>query len=253
MENSLKLEESLLYSKLRTVFKQTWIVIIVLYVILALVRGFGAFGPENIRILIMVGFIIMWFLPFLFFSKHGRKSIGIKKVEKPLWLLWGILVGGISALAILGIGMLFVSANVEHFFVSIINQVMTPEIRDLLPFVSVFFMTTIPSIIFSPVGEELFFRGMIHEAVNEKTNEIIATLVNALAFALVHIFHYGFVIEGSAVRYLIGPGVVWFLLMFALSVTFTVCRKRSGSIIPAIVAHSTFNLIMCITTFFLLL
>ena len=100
MEKNPKVEESLLYSKLLNFFKQPWIVILILYLLLALFRGFGAFGPESIRILIMVNFIIMWFLPFFFFTKFGRKSIGIKKVEKPLWLLWGLLIGGISALVI---------------------------------------------------------------------------------------------------------------------------------------------------------
>lgn len=253
MENSLKAEKNLLYLKIQTIFKQPWIVILILYVILALVRGFGAFGPEKIRILIMVGFILMWFLPFSFFSKYGRKRIGIKKIDKSMWLLWGFLIGVIAALAVLGIGVLFVTSNVEHWYVSIINQVMSPEIREILPFVSVFFMTTIPSIILSPIGEELFFRGMIHEAVREKTNEKVATIVNSFAFAVVHIFHFGFVVEGTTLQYLVGPGIVWFLLMFILSILFTVCRKKSGSLLPAILAHSSFNLIMCITTFFLLL
>ncbi len=248
----MKIEENLLYTYIQRVFKQSWIVILILYIFLALIRGFGAFGQENIRILIMVGFILMWILPFFFFSKHGRWSIGIKKVEKPLWLLWGVLIGSSAALAILGVGMLFTKNNI-HWYISIVNQVISPEMRELLPFVSVFFMTTIPSMIFSPIGEELFFRGMIHETIREKTNEKIATLVNSFAFALVHIFHFGFVVEGTTLHYLVGPGIVWFLLMFILSILFTVCRKKSGNIFSAILAHSSFNLIMCVTTFFILL
>ncbi len=251
MDTNLKIEENLLYPHIQRVFKQSWILISILYIFLALIRGFGAFGQENIRILIMVGFILMWILPFFFFSKNGRRSIGIKKVEKPLWLLWGVLIGSFAALAILGVGMLFTKNNI-HWYTSIVNQVISPEMRELLPFVSVFFMTTIPSIIFSPIGEELFFRGMIHETIREKTNEKIATLVNSFAFALVHIFHFGFVVEGTTLHYLVGPGIVWFLLMFILSILFTVCRKKSGSIFPAILAHSSFNLIMCLTTFFIL-
>jgi membrane protease YdiL (CAAX protease family) len=253
MDISMKTEENLSTPQIQKIFKQSWILILILYIFLALIRGLGAFGHENIRMLIMVGFILMWFLPFLFFSKHGRRSIGIKKVENPLWLLWGVLIGSFAAFAILGIGALFTMNNIEHWYISIVNQVISPEMRELLPFVSIFFMTTIPSMIFSPIGEELFFRGMIHETIREKTGEKIATLVNSFAFALVHIFHYGFVLDGTKLQYLVGPGIVWFLLMFTLSVLFTVCRKKSGSIFPAILAHSSFNLVMCITTFCILL
>ena len=253
MDDNLKIEENFLNSFSQKVFKQSWILILVLYVLLASIRGIGAFGPENIRILIMVGFIIMWFLPFVFFNKNGRKSVGLTKVKKPLWLLWGFLIGGVAALGIFGIGLLFTIGSTEHWYISIVNQVMSPEMREMLPFVTVFFITTLPSMIFSPIGEELFFRGMIHETVRSKTDEKVATIMNSLAFALVHIMHYGFIIEGSSVSYLFGAGSVWFLLMFALSILFTVCRKKSGSIFPAMIAHSTFNLVMCLTTFFLLL
>ncbi|MBY9002078.1 MAG: hypothetical protein KGD64_14255, partial [Candidatus Heimdallarchaeota archaeon] len=164
MDDTPQSNQTLLYPKIHSKFKHTWIVILILYVVLALIRGFGAFGPENIRILIMVGFLLMWFLPFLFFSKYGRKSIGLIKIVKPLWLLWGFLIGGIAALLVLGIGYLFVLAGFEHYFVTIVNQVISPEMREFLPFSAVVLMTTIPSIIFSPIGEELFFRGMIHEA-----------------------------------------------------------------------------------------
>ncbi len=253
MNDTPKIEENFLNSSSQKVFKQSWILLLILYILLALIRGIGAFGPENIRILIMVGFIIMWFLPFLFFNKTGWKRIGIRKIQNPLWILWGFLIGGVAALAIFGIGMLFTLNSTEHWFISIINQVMSPEVREMLPFTAVFFITTLPSMILSPIGEELFFRGMIHEVTKEKTNEFHAKVTNSLTFATVHIMHYGFIIEGTNVDFLFGAGSVWFLLMFGLSMLFSICKSRSGSIFPAIIAHSSFNLFMCITAFFILL
>ena len=88
MSTDPKADQTLLYPKLQSVFKQTWIPILILYVLLALLRGFGVFGPENIRMLIMGGFLLMWFLPFLFFSRFGWKSSGLRRVDKPLWFLW---------------------------------------------------------------------------------------------------------------------------------------------------------------------
>ncbi len=252
MNDSQDAEQTLLNRFSLKLFKQPWILIVVLYVILAIIRGFGVFGSENIRILIMIGFILMWFLPFIFYTKSGWKRIGLTKLKNPLWLLWGFLIGGAAALGVFGIGMLFTLNGKEHWFVSIINQAMSPEMRELLPFASVFFITTVPSMIFSPIGEELFFRGMIHETTKEKTNEFHAKVTNSLAFATVHIMHYGFIIEGATIEYLFGSGSVWFLLMFGLSMLFSLCRQKSGNIFSAIIAHSSFNLIMCITTFFIL-
>ena len=89
---------------IQRVFRKSWILCLLLYVIFFIIRGVGCLGPEKIRILILVGFILMWPLPFIFYNRKGWKDIGIKKIEKPLWLLWGLLIGAGAAMIVYFIG-----------------------------------------------------------------------------------------------------------------------------------------------------
>ena len=48
---------------------------------------------------------------------------------------------------------------------------------------------------------------------------------------------------------LLGPAGARMLVMVGLSWLFTLCRQRSGSIWPAVAAHSAFNLVMNVCIF----
>jgi hypothetical protein len=105
----------------------------------------------------------------------------------------------------------------------------------------------------SPIGEEFFFRGMIHESINNCWGERAATLVNGLAFSAVHFLHYGIARNADGWRFRLLSGMLWMLLMMGTSWLFTLCRKRSGSIWPAVLGHSIFNVVMNLTIFLILL
>ena len=118
---------------------------------------------------------------------------------------------------------------------------------------SLFLMVTIPSIIFSPIGEEIFFRGMIHNSVKIKWNEKTATIVNGLVFAGIHIVHHGIIRDNTGFYFLIIPGIIFFLLMLVFSWLCTLLRNKSDCLYPSILCHSTFNLMMNITLFIFIL
>jgi membrane protease YdiL (CAAX protease family) len=122
-----------------------------------------------------------------------------------------------------------------------------------LPTIALIVMFTVPAMLFSPIGEEFFFRGMVHESVSSRWGEWIAMLVNGLAFSLIHFFHYGIAHDASGWRLRLLPGMLWGLLMMGTSWLFTLCRKRSGSIWPAVLGHSIFNLMMNLIIFLILL
>jgi hypothetical protein len=65
---------------------------LILFIVLGGLRAYGLFGPLSVRMLIMLNFFLMWFLPFIFFTQSGRHAMGLKKVERPLWWLWGLLL-----------------------------------------------------------------------------------------------------------------------------------------------------------------
>jgi membrane protease YdiL (CAAX protease family) len=196
----------------------------------------------------------MWPLPFIFYSKDGWKAIGIKKVEKPLWFIWGILLGIGAAFFIYFIGWSIFGNTIEHWYISILNQVISEDDRVGMSKAILFPIVTGPAILFSPIGEEFLFRGMIHEGFKKSTHIWRAGFVNSLAFAFIHIFHYGIAYNSSTgLKFHPWTGLLWFLFMAGVSGIFTLCREKSKSIFPAIVSHSAFNLTMNATIFLFLI
>jgi membrane protease YdiL (CAAX protease family) len=254
MEIALE-DSSLLRPLWRLVFGRAWILNASLFVLLGCLRAYGILGPgeASVRQLIMLNFFLMWFLPFVFFDKSGRQAMGLKRVEHPIWLLWGVLLGAAASLVIFAIGFLLYGRSANNWYVAISHQYLLGDIISQLPLTVLIPMFTIPAMLFSPIGEEFFFRGMIHESVRVCRSERAATLANALAFGGVHLLHYGITRGTGGWRLLLAPGFLWVLLMMGMGWLFTLCRKRGGSIWPAVLGHAAFNLVMNLTIFLILL
>ncbi len=246
--------KSHLRPKIQRIFPREWILCIVLYLLFFIIRGLGSLGPESIRIIILVGFVMMWPLPFIFYSRNNWKLLGLKKINKPWWILWGFLLGVGGAFIVYLIGWSIFGNTNDHWYISLLNQVISEENRAYMSNAVLFPIVTFPAIIFSPIGEELFFRGMIHEAFKKPEKIWLGGIVNSIAFGLIHIFHYGISYD-STNGFEIQPwtGLLWFFLMIGVSWLFTLTREKSGSIYPAIISHSAFNLAMNATIFLFLL
>ncbi len=246
--------DSILRPKVQRIFPKEWILIILLYVLFFIIRGVGSLGPENLRIIILVGFGLMWPLPFIFYSRPGWKVLGIKKIEKPWWILWGFLLGAGAALLVYFIGWGIFGNTNEHWYISLLDQVISEEDRILMSTAVLFSIVTFPAIIFSPIGEELFFRGLIHEAFKKSGKIWRGGIINSLAFGLIHVFHYGITYQPSTgLEFQSWTGLLWFFLMVGVSGIFTLCREKSESIFPAMISHAIFNLTMNVTIFIFLL
>jgi membrane protease YdiL (CAAX protease family) len=247
--------DALLRPLWQRVFGQAWVLNLVLFVLLSGLRAYGILGPEraSVRQLILVSFLAMWFLPFVFLHRDGRRATGLGKPGRLAWLAWGPLLGAVASMLLFGIGMLLYGRGADHWYVAISQQYLLDDVMSQLPLVTAFVMFTVPAMLLSPIGEEFFFRGMVHESVRTGWGERTATLVNGLAFAGVHFLHYGVARDSSGWHVRAVPGLLWFVLMMGVSWLFTMCRKKSGSIWPAVLAHSTFNLVMNLTIFLTLI
>ncbi len=244
---------TLLRSVWQRIFRQAWILTLVLFVVSGGLRAYGLFGPVSARMLVMLNFFLMWFLPFIFLSQAGRCTMGLKRVERPIWWLWGLLFGAGSSLIVFGVGYGLYGHGQENWYVSILNSWAMDKTMLQLPRIQLFLIYTLPAILFSPVGEEFFFRGMVHEAIREHWGSGVATAINVLAFGGVHILHYGLNWDDRGLHFTVVSGTLWILLMMGASWLFTLCRQRSGSIWPAVMAHATFNLVMNVSIFWALL
>lgn len=191
-------------------------------------------------------------VPFIFLSKFGRKEIGLIKPKKYSWLLWSFFFGLIFSTLLYFLGELIYNNTLENWYVYIGKSYNIPvEISSKDKLVLFVFMA-ISGMIFSPIGEELFFRGIVHSSFAKSFGNTKASIIDSFAFSLVHISHFGLVFINNEWKLLTLPTFIWTLSMFLLGVLLYQCRKKSGSILSSILCHSAFNLGMIYCIFYLL-
>jgi uncharacterized protein len=217
----------------------------------AVVRAVGMIGPQAYRFILPLGFIVMMMMPFIFFGKEGRKKIGFAKSVSPAYYGYAIAAGTMMALVCYAAGILLFGLSADNWFVSIKNSYYNSMNTAGMSLVMAFIIFTIPAILFSPAGEEIFFRGFLQEALSQKFSYGKALIIDAVFFALVHLFHHGFVKDAEGVMHFYPlSGFVWVVLMFCTALLFAWLKKKSGSLYPAITAHAVFNIVMNLTIFY---
>lgn len=235
------------------IFKEAWILSLVLYIMLFILRAYGFLGGDESNYkYVMLGFIIMWLIPIVFLNKNGRNKIGIRKSANKLWFMLSPLFGILSAFIVFLIGFLIYKNSSDNWFVTIGNAYFSDPKMFHIPKFTLFIIFTIPAILFSPVGEELFFRGLIHESIKVKWNNKIATIINSALFGLVHFLHHGILNKGGSIQIFWVSGLIWVGLIFLCSNVFTLIRYKTESIWPSVIAHLFFNLTMNFTIFYIL-
>lgn len=190
--------------------------------------------------------------PFLFLSKYGRKQIGIIKPKKYSWLFRSFILGLMFSVLLYFVGNLMYGNTFENWYVYIGKSYNIPiEIKPNDKLI-MFVIMAITGMIFSPIGEELFFRGIVHSSFAKSFGNVKASIIDSFAFALTHISHFGLVFINNEWKLLTFPTCIWTLSMFLVSILFYLCRKKSDSILGAIICHSAFNLGMIYCIFYLL-
>ena len=193
----------------------------------------------------------MALMPFIFLNKEGRRRIGFVKSNSGKHYLTGIVAGAALALICYGLGLLLFDQSPDNWFVSIKNTYLRTLGTNDMGVQQLFIMFTIPALIFSPIGEEIFFRGFLQESLATKFSYRNAMIIDSLFFALIHLFHHGIVKDLSGqIHFYPLSGFIWVVLMFVTAIVFALLKKISGSIYPAIVSHAVFNLVMNITIFY---
>jgi membrane protease YdiL (CAAX protease family) len=106
--------------------------------------------------------------------------------------------------------------------------------------------------LFSPIGEELFFRGIVHTSFANSIGDKKASLVDSSAFALTHLSHFGLVFIHPQWRFLPIPALLWVVGMFVASRLFFRFKQYSCSLSGSILCHAGFNLGMTYCIFYFL-
>lgn len=104
---------------------------------------------------------------------------------------------------------------------------------------------------FSPLGEEIFFRGIVHTGFQKSWGSQKASIADGLAFSLTHLAHFGIVYDSDKWSFLPIPALIWVAAMFIVSQMFIFFRNKTNSLAGAMFCHAAFNFGMIFCIFFL--
>lgn len=189
--------------------------------------------------------------PFVFLNKHGRKQIGFTRPRNYLWLFWGFAFGLAFSVGLYFLGDFLYKDTLENWYVYIGRSYNIPAGVRPNDKLVMFVVMAIVGSTFSPIGEELFFRGIVHSSFAKSIGDKRASIIDSSAFALIHISHFGLVFVNNKWKFLIAPTIIWVLSMFLVSILFYKCREKTSSLIGSIICHSAFNLGMIYCIFYL--
>jgi len=199
-------------------------------------------------------FLLMMVLPFVLLNKEGRQKIGIRRVKNWPFFLGAFFMGLLGSGLLYGIMLVLFGNSEAHAYVYIAGSYQNlPDLMLAGERLQYFFIYCLISMSFSPLGEELFYRGLIHEYFATVLGDLRASYLDSAAFALVHLAHFGIIYQEGQWEWLVMPSFIWMMSLFLLCRVFFIARQKSGSIWGAVAAHAAFNLGMNYFIFFHLL
>lgn len=196
-------------------------------------------------------FVSMWLAPWLFLTKDGRRRIGIKRPDRPSWLLYGLLLGAVWCALMFFVATALYGDSIYNWFIYIsrsysnLPSPISPSDKMIY-----FAIYAVIGMTFSPIGEELFYRGLVHESFAARWGDRAASLLDSLAFSLTHLAHFGILYRHGQWEFALMPALLWVTLLFVTCLFFFLARRRSGSILGAITAHAGFNVAMMYVIFY---
>lgn len=191
-------------------------------------------------------------IPFLFLNKHGLRQIGITKTRKFGTLFLALAAGLVFSLVLHFLGISLYENSYENWYEYIGKSYNIPESISVQDKKNMFVIMAITGMTFSPIGEELFFRGIVHRSFAKSIGNKKASIIDSLAFALTHISHFGIVFVNSNWDFYFFPAMIWVVSMFLVSVLFFQMKRLTDSIWGAVLCHSGFNLGMIYSIFYLM-
>ncbi len=196
----------------------------------------------------------MMLIPFLLLNKNGRRYIGIIKTQRIKALVYCFFLGVVMCLPIFLTGLFFYGNSDSNWFVYISNSYRTVLPEDLEGARFMFFaIFGSISMFFSPIGEELMYRGFIHQCFERRYGSQGASRIDSAAFAITHLAHFGILYTAAGWIFKPLPAILWMLAIYFVGRVFFFCRKKSGSIAGAVLVHAGFNLAMTYFIFYFLL
>lgn len=198
-------------------------------------------------------FVAMMLTPFILLSKVGRNNIGLTKPTNYLWLGAVFILGIAIGLIVYMLGYYLYGSTPNNWYVYIADSYRLPA-EALAGQKQIYFIIfALIGMTFSPIGEELLYRGLIHQSFIKRFGDNYASVFDSLAFAIVHIAHFGLIYTAMGWHFLYRPGLQWVAITYFAARLFYYSKKKTGSIYGAIACHAGFNVGMTYTIFYYIL
>lgn len=223
--------------------------VVMLAIVFGVMRCFGLLGPSPTRWLLPLSFVLMTAAPWLLLNAAGRRQIGLRAPTARFYYPVAIVCGALAALACFAIGVMLFGHGADNWYRSIAESYRGNMDTTRMSLPQLYAIFTIPALLFSPIGEEIFFRGMLQKALEQRCSARCSTVLECAAFGLVHLCHHGLLLDAAGVHLRPLSAALWVALMFGTALMFATIRRRSGSLYPAMAAHAAFNGAMNATIF----
>jgi membrane protease YdiL (CAAX protease family) len=225
---------------------------VALALLFAAMRCAGMLGPATLRPLLPAGFILMALAPWLLLSPTGRRHIGLERPASWHAVAPALLAGVLAALACYVAGMLWFGRSPDNWYMTVADSYRAMMDTTLFSTLTLHLVFTLPAMLFSPIGEEIFFRGILQRALEQRFSVLASTSIECGAFGLIHLCHHGLVLGATGVVIRPFSAPLWVAAMCLVAFLFAAITRRSGSLYPAMAAHATFNATMNTVIFALL-
>lgn len=174
-----------------------------------------------------IALVAIWLWLYLLVHQDGRQKIGLRHPNHWIWWFSSPIIGLVLVNATAIILWLIFGWSEKNMFYDMANAVgngyrMLQE-SDFVwaPYALLGFGWLLQS----PLLEEPLFRGLMLGSYGNEWGYGKALLIQAIAFAVVHPLN----------------SVSWFASIFVAGIVYGVIMRKSGSIWPAVLAHSAYN------------
>lgn len=179
-----------------------------------------------IGLIMLVSFIV----PFIFLNKKGIKAIGWNKPKSYKWLSIAFISGCLYAYLLFLLGESLYQDSYQNWYVYISKSYKIPKDLTIEGKRQMFFIMAGTGMLFSPFGEEFYFRGIVHETFVSRFGNRGASILDSSAFALTHIAHFGLIYLLDGWHLLFIPIVLWCFSMYFVSRLFYFFKVKSEAI-----------------------
>ena len=177
--------------------------------------------------LVILGVLLLWL------STYHKGWLGVMRLpERGTWRK-EVGSGVLFALGLYPVMVIVVGGLLTYLLQTISGeQVEAPEqVGEHLPAFGTA-LTIVYAIVIAPIGEELFFRGVLFRSLRDRHGFWVGAMGSAVGFALIHY------IPGSAV-----DAALLMIVMFFTGLALCFLYERRGTIVAPLAAHMTFNVI----------